>query len=527
MSRGTHARAGAGLATILVALGSVGSAQAAEPPLDPARTYLVAGAARASLTGPHCCGASRLVGRFQGGYTIDSGGQATLGDLRLEFDDTVVIFEGLPGFTDGRVPLRCGDVSLVRPATGTFDGVTALSFPAASLTFNAVAFADRLLDGSCDSPSVTFGASNGSGVSAQHDPWSNVFAFTGSFHATIGGEPYDLTVQLDGRFLNRPPLAQVGLLTPQYPQAYCPAYWHWNGSQQWEQVAEANDPTGLKAALVSLGYDPDGDWGGADLVGMSWFDSRDEGPRTSLGAGTPVGPVVFEWGPTHRVELLVSDHQGASAAAHCTFRVIDTTPPSVSPPAALTTACTQPGGATPATSPALQAFLNAASASDLADSAPVAQSAQLAGSDILPTTLFPADGWPRAVSFHFVDHAGNIGSASADVTVVDTQAPSITATLSPSLLYADYKFRVVNATLAGADECGDTVAWRLIAIKSNAPAFDATDIAGAAYGTDDRSFALFTRPAAPGIARVYSIYYEGRDAAGNTALVKASVKVKE
>lgn len=526
MSRGRHARAGTLLAAFSMAGVWAGHARAADAPLDPPRVYLVAGQARASLAGPRCCGAARLVGRFQGSYAIDALGQATLADLRLEFDDNVVVFDGLAGFADGRVPLRCGALQLGQPAVGSFDGGTTLTFPAASLNFNASAFADRLADGSCDNVSVAFGASHDTAISAQHDPWSNVFTFGGGLRASIGGEPYDLTLQLDGRFVNRPPQAQVGLATPQYPQAYCPAYWRWNGSQEWELVAEANDPAGLKATLVSLGYDPDGEWGSADLVGMQWFDTRDGGGRAGLGAGTPLGPVVFEWGPSHRIELLVSDHQGASAADACVFKVIDSTPPTVVPPAALVTECTQPGGSTPASSADLRTFLAGAGASDLADVAPLAQPAQLGGVDVTDATLFPADGWPHPVSFRFVDRFGNEGTASADVTVVDTKAPQVAANASPALLYAGYEFWVVGVTLTGTDTCS-AISWRLLSIKSNAPAHDATDILDADYGTDDRSFALFTRPAAPGVARVYTAYYEGRDAAGNVALAKATVKVKE
>jgi hypothetical protein len=227
------------------------------------------------------------------------------------------------------------------------------------------------------------------------------------------------------------------------------------------------------------------------------------------------------------VELLASDHHGASSADACTFRVIDSTPPTVQAPAALTLECTEVGGASPASAPALRAFLAGASASDRADAAPVALPAQMSGTDITDATLFPADGWPHAVSFRFADQAGNVGSASADVQVVDTKAPAVTASASPSLLYADYKFWVVGVSLGAHDVCGSPITWRLVSIKSNAPAYDASDIVGATYDSDDRAFAVFTRPAAPGVARVYTAYYEGRDAAGNTALAKATIKVKE
>ena len=67
--------------------------------------------------------------------------------------------------------------------------------------------------------------------------------------------------------------------------------------------------------------------------------------------------------------------------------------------------------------------------------------------------------------------------------------------------------------------------WRLLSIVSNAPGYDAGDILGASYGSDDRGFYLYSRLAAPGVRRVYTITYEARDAAGNASLVRTTVTV--
>jgi hypothetical protein len=108
--------------------------------------------------------------------------------------------------------------------------------------------------------------------------------------------------------------------------------------------------------------------------------------------------------------------------------------------------------------------------------------------------------------------------------VTDTVPPAVSLTLSPAALPRDLRFHWVTATLAATDNCGGTVPLKLFSITSNAPAFDATDIREATFGTDDRSFLLYARPAPTG-SRIYKVGYEGRDAAGNVRTVSAKVVV--
>ena len=75
------------------------------------------------------------------------------------------------------------------------------------------------------------------------------------------------------------------------------------------------------------------------------------------------------------------------------------------------------------------------------------------------------------------------------------------------------------------DACGGTVSLRLISIKSNAPSYDASDILDATYRTDDRGFYLFSRPAGPGLARIYTITYQATDLAGNSRVATTTVTV--
>jgi hypothetical protein len=143
---------------------------------------------------------------------------------------------------------------------------------------------------------------------------------------------------------------------------------------------------------------------------------------------------------------------------------------------------------------------------------------------VAPSTLFPADNAARAVVFGFRDDADNLGTASASVRVKDTSAPTVTVAASPAALPADRTWKTVRTTVTARDGCGGAVALRLLSIESNAPALDAADVRGAAYGTADVEFSLFTRPAPTG-PREWRIRYEAKDLAGNTASAVVLVQV--
>lgn len=513
-----------GLALFGSALVVVPGARAAAP-LDPPQQFLVQGSGALRVSGPRCCGATRLTGRFEARYQIASSGAVTLASLALRLDDAdVVVEDGFLGLFNQRIQLRCGGAATRAAGLGARSGATSLKFPAGALLLDGLASEARTPAGACVEPSLELLASNNVETQVTHDPAADRFALATTFHTTLAGEGYDLALELAGDFKNRPPRAVLDIWTPENPQGGCPAFWRWNG-QLWESVAEANDPNGLKGTLHSSSHDPDGDWAHGDVTLETWHVVKDGGPRARITRGTTVGPLTFPWGPVYQLELLASDHAGASAAAACTFRVIDTRPPSVVAPAPLTTSCTTAGGATRATSPALAAFLSAATASDRADAAPVALAPQLAGVDIGATTLFPADNLTRTVSFRFRDRAGNVGQASAGVKVSDGVRPNVAVALSPPALPPTLRFYPISATLTANDDCGGAVSLRLVRISSNAPTLDASDIVDANLGTDDRLFYLFARRASATVARVYTVLYEGRDLAGNLRQAAAQVVV--
>jgi hypothetical protein len=516
---------------LLALLGALAApaASAADAPLAPARQYQVRGTGSATVSGSRCCGDTRFTGRFEAAYEIDPSGAARMTALRVALDDIdVLVHDGFLGLFSQHVEVRCASAGNAGVAAGALADPTHVKFPPGALALAGVSSEGRLGDGSCAAPTISFSSLNDVEVQVLHDPAADVFGLTGTFGTAIAGETFSLALRLDGRFVNRPPQASLALrrLGEPWPQGGCPAFWRWNG-QLWELVAEANTPAGLKGDLHSFSSDPDAaGWAQGDVFAERFFDTRSTtGTRVFLGQGRDVTALTFEFGPQHRVELLAVDHAGASSATACTFRVIDTRPPTVTPPAPVTLNCSTTGGVTRATSAPLRAFLGGATASDATDPAPVALAPTLGGAAITDTTLFPADGAARSVTFGYRDRWGHTGSGASTVTVRDTTPPAGSATATPSLLGATNKWWWIATSVPAWDNCGGAVTLRLISITSTVPAWDAADVLSASLGTADFGFYIFTRVATPGVPRVWTITYEAKDAAGNVAYLKAKVTV--
>lgn len=97
--------------------------------------------------------------------------------------------------------------------------------------------------------------------------------------------------------------------------------------------------------------------------------------------------------------------------------VTDTVAPVVTPPADITVPATESGGVRGSASAVLAAFLTGGSAVDAVDPAPTKLAPQVAGVDANNATLLPI-GVTTPVSFRFRDASGNVGSATANVTVI-------------------------------------------------------------------------------------------------------------
>ncbi|MDQ6962173.1 MAG: S8 family serine peptidase [Mariprofundaceae bacterium] len=131
-------------------------------------------------------------------------------------------------------------------------------------------------------------------------------------------------------------------------------------------------------------------------------------------------PALFPIGST-LVNFIATDKTGnAGFASSLVVVSSDTRAPVVSPPLAITVAATNPTG-TLATDPYITTFLNAATALDNIDGV-------LAASPYNAPTLFAA-GTVTPISFHATDAVGNLGTATANITIaayIDVIAPILT-----------------------------------------------------------------------------------------------------
>jgi hypothetical protein len=196
-------------------------------------------------------------------------------------------------------------------------------------------------------------------------------------------------------------------------------------------------------------------------------------------------------------------------------QVVDTTPPTISAPAAITAECTGPGG-TPVP-------LGAATVSD------VCWCAQVNVVNNGPA-VFPLG--TTTVIWKATDGSGNSSTATQLVKVQDTTPPLLTVSVTPDTLWSpNHKLVNIHANIVTSDICDDTPTVRLLAITSNEPdnglgdGDTAGDIQGAAIGTDDRDFEVRAERAGPGTGRVYTIVYESRDDSGNATIKEVTVTV--
>ncbi|HLL73860.1 MAG TPA: HYR domain-containing protein, partial [Pyrinomonadaceae bacterium] len=157
----------------------------------------------------------------------------------------------------------------------------------------------------------------------------------------------------------------------------------------------------------SASTDPDGD----TPLTYEWSEGG-----SALGTGQTLG-VTLPYGP-HTITLKVTDPSGDSSQDTVAVNVVDTTKPVVTPPANVTV-YTGPGadscGATVGDD-----VLGTASAADSCQGAlPVERTG-------VPANNFFAVG-PNIITYTATDAAGNKGTATQTVTVIDNTAPKVTA----------------------------------------------------------------------------------------------------
>lgn len=383
----------------------------------PAQLFMTRGGGTMTVEGDGCCDGLAFPASFEMDYEADAAtGRVTVTRLYTTVADVDVSFHFLI-FETARVSVRCGTARNEAPVEGSADASGNVVVDTGAATLSGSAFNRRDLEGECGGGRTALTLTNNAPLRGLLDPASNRLTLAGTFAATVEGHSYTVGLDVKGVYLNRPPVSVFGAEGSGlggFAQGGCPAVVRWGNPP--EPVVEANDPAGLKMYLRSFSRDPDGAWGGADLRFEQWFYARDAEPFKFVGEGRRFGPVLFEFGPVHHLRLETTDRAGASATSPCNFRVVDTTPPVVTPPPATGVGASGAGGATPSTSDALRKFLDGASAADSADVGPSRLPPILGGKVVQPDTFFPAGGWLK-VTFRFTDKWGNVGTAESSVYV--------------------------------------------------------------------------------------------------------------
>lgn len=295
------------------------AAEASPPP----QRFVTAGSGVLRVSGPHCCGAQAFEGDFLLSYELDDAGNVRFHQLSTDLAPTMV--PGVELFSVGDVEIACGHGRSRAEFSGAVSG-DYLYVQVGALKLDATLYKSRSAEGQCENPQLSLEIINDSSVVFLHRPWANTFTLAASsFATTIDGDAYTVTLTLNGRFLNRPPAARVGLVQPGWEQGGCPAWLESGNPPRW--LVEANDPSGLKVLLRSFSTDPDGAHSRTDVSGDLWLYATGGDPLEVLTVGPEPGFRTFTFGPEHHLALLSSDRNGALDEDHCRFEVVDTTAP--------------------------------------------------------------------------------------------------------------------------------------------------------------------------------------------------------
>ncbi len=198
----------------------------------------------------------------------------------------------------------------------------------------------------------------------------------------------------------------------------------------------------------------------------------------------------------------------------------DTTAPVVTAPAPLTVECSTTGG-TPTSNAAIQAWLASASATDNVDGSVAVSNNLVSGLCAVGTTT--------TVTFSATDAAGNAGSATSTITVVDTAAPTITdVAVSKAMLWpANHKMVPVSLSVDASDVCDPSVTCEITSVTSNEPVdgLGDGDTSPDWVITGALTLELRAERSGTGTGRVYTITVTCTDDSGNASTKTVDVTV--
>ncbi len=381
--------------------------------------YRVRGTGLLTISGAGCCEGISFPGTFEMDYLQDPAGRVQIPRLQASIVDMDIVFRFLI-FETNRIRIRCGETQNDRTITGNVDALGNLTIPSGAASISGTSSENRNTLGECHGASSNLAATNNVPLRGLLDPGANLVSLGGAFTTRIEGNDYNITLEMTGSYANRPPQARLGVTGSNlevFAQGGCPAVL--NAGNPPEPVIEANDPAGLKMSLRSLSYDPDGTWTRADVEMDKWFYARDDAPLDFLAEGREYGPKIFAFGPRHRLVLETSDRLGATRTSECSFRVVDTIPPVVTPPASISVAATSRRGALGRDSPAIREFLAGATCHDIVDTAATQLPPLASGATVTKTTVFTIG--VSTVTFRCRDRFGNLGTAQSKIKVVTSK----------------------------------------------------------------------------------------------------------
>jgi Bacterial Ig-like domain (group 1) len=175
------------------------------------------------------------------------------------------------------------------------------------------------------------------------------------------------------------------------------------------------DPVGSMHSVIATARDTSGGPFGGLTVN---FQVTGANPMIASAVTDDSGIASFRYkGTVAGQDTIVAASLGTNSnvAMETWTRASDTMPPVVTPPANISIPASEAAGARGNASAGLAAFLAGGTAVDTVDPSPARLSPQVGGMDVNSSTLFPLG--TTVVTFRFQDASGNIGSATASVTV--------------------------------------------------------------------------------------------------------------
>ncbi|MBI4486689.1 MAG: HYR domain-containing protein [Acidobacteria bacterium] len=236
-------------------------------------------------------------------------------------------------------------------------------------------------------------------------------------------------------------------------------------------------------------------------------DDVDPAPEVTV---SPASGSTFALGAT-TVAVTAVDDAGHRATATFSVTVVDTTPPSIMPPAGQVLEATSPAGATATFE---------ATATDIVTSTPTITYSHA------PGNTFPLGS--TTVTATATDGSGNTASATFTIAVRDTTAPAITGVSIDAPVLWPPNHEMVDVVMSyQVSDAGDAAPVCSLDVTSNEP------VNGTGDGDtspdweviDAHRVRLRAERAGTGSGRIYTVRVTCTDAAGNGSAAHASVAV--